>query len=521
MIAYLIKSAIGLLLFYLAYHVFLSKEKIFWFNRYYLIGSLIISFTAPLFHSPFSSTPELKHFPVLVESVSHLPKELEAPVQQPLLSDPPPISPALSIEQMFSFIYGCCFMISLFRFVRGIWSFHKRIKTCQIVDQDGIKVVMDTDKGTPFTFLNYVFVNSSEYKNNRLDAQLYHHEITHAKQWHSLDIVFIELLKTIFWFNPILRFYKKAIQLNHEYLADESVNRQFGNIKDYQLLLLSYASQQQQCHFASYSNHSLTKNRMKMMYKTTNKTSILSKCFIAIPIALGLTLLFSMKPQRPKSVSKPLINTHEPIGGQNEYLEELKTHYQRFEDSMDKNGSVDLREIDIDRMRQLWDLMSNQQKEKAPKMSSIPAPPVLDKKHPTNFQLKEWSNNPEYAVWVDRKQISKSELKKYKKEDIALWNYRRNYTKTNGEKYDYEIEVHLMTNNEFYWAYFLNRTGYDGISVYKRALEIYYEHQKHPKKYVGQLGGKLSELQQIYGNIPQWKIEKYNVKPPSEVLTDQ
>ncbi|QDH80061.1 M56 family metallopeptidase [Echinicola soli] len=523
MIVYLIKSAFSLLVFYSAYHLFLSREKIYRFNRFYLIGSLVFSLLAPLFHSPFQSSPELKHLPVFAETSSLDPIEVEVPDQEPILADQSAIAPAISIDQMFIFIYGFCLVMFLSRFIRGIWSFCKRIKIRQIYNQDGIKVVMDTDKDTPFTFLNYVFVNAAEFRKNRLDARLFHHEIAHAKQWHSLDILFIELIKTIFWFNPILYFYKKSIQLNHEYLADESVNRHFGDIKGYQALLLSYAGHQQQNRFASYSKYSLTKNRLKMMCKTKNTTSIILKTLMAIPLALGLTVLFSMKPQTEKSkpVSQPPIITQQPVGAQNDHLEEYKKHYQRFQAIMDKNGSVDHREIDIDRMRQLWDLMSTEQRDKAPKLNSIPAPPVPDKKHPTNFQLKEWRNNPEYTVWVDRKRISKSQLKKYTKEDIAWWNYRRNYTKTTGGKHDLEIEVRLMTNNEFYWVYFLNKTGYDGISVYKKAIEIYNEHQKHPKKYAGQLGGKLSELQQVYSNIPQWKKEKYNIKPPSEVLANQ
>jgi beta-lactamase regulating signal transducer with metallopeptidase domain len=70
--------------------------------------------------------------------------------------------------------------------------------------------------------LNTIFINQDDYHNRKIE-ELYTHELIHVTKKHSIDILIIETLKVLFWFNPIFIFYKRAIQLNHEFLADEKV----------------------------------------------------------------------------------------------------------------------------------------------------------------------------------------------------------------------------------------------------------------------------------------------------------
>ncbi|UCS92750.1 hypothetical protein KZP23_19035 [Echinicola marina] len=176
------------------------------------------------------------------------------------------------------------------------------------------------------------------------------------------------------------------------------------------------------------------------------------------------------------------------------------------------------KEFNLDRMRQLWSYMSEENRTRAPKLSFIKAPPIISKKRPSNYQMKEWRKNSSYKILLDNKPVPNKTLKAYDVEDIAYWSYHRNYTSKDNGKYDYETEVYLQTNNGFYRTFFMNRTGYDHVSAYEKAIEIYIEHQKNPKKYKGQLGGTLKDLQQVYSQIPEWKRELYNIKTPSEVI---
>jgi hypothetical protein len=95
-------------------------------------------------------------------------------------------------------------------------------------------LVLVDEKTLPHTFLNHIFVNFDDYNQRTIEDELYTHELVHVTQKHTLDILFIELLITIFWFNPLLYLYKKAIQLNHEFLADQKVVESYNNVPFYQ-----------------------------------------------------------------------------------------------------------------------------------------------------------------------------------------------------------------------------------------------------------------------------------------------
>ena len=100
------------------------------------------------------------------------------------------------------------------------------------------------------------------------------------------------MLKTIFWFNPLLYFYKKAIQLNHEFLADEAVVSK-DNVTTYQNILLQMASGSHCISLASNLNFSVTKKRFIMITKTTPKRKCRLLKLATIFIATGITYFIS------------------------------------------------------------------------------------------------------------------------------------------------------------------------------------------------------------------------------------
>ena len=75
----------------------------------------------------------------------------------------------------------------------------------------------------PHTLLKYIFVNKTDFESQKIPKEVLLHEQTHAIQRHSSDLLFVEVLQIIFWFNPLLYFIKKSIKLNHEFLADQAV----------------------------------------------------------------------------------------------------------------------------------------------------------------------------------------------------------------------------------------------------------------------------------------------------------
>jgi beta-lactamase regulating signal transducer with metallopeptidase domain len=192
-------------------------------------------------------------------------------------------------------IYGLITLLFSIRFIRNISKIISKINANKRIDYKNAKLVLLKEKMLPHTFLNFIFINEIDYNNQKIENELLSHEFTHVTQKHTFDILFIEILKTIFWFNPIFIFYKKAIQLNHEFLADEKVVTSYDNVPFYQSLLLLKANENQPFYLASNLNYLITKKRLLMMTKTTSKTQALLKKAMLIPIVATLLFLLCTK----------------------------------------------------------------------------------------------------------------------------------------------------------------------------------------------------------------------------------
>jgi len=137
-----------------------------------------------------------------------------------------------------------------------------------------------------FSFLKWVVINREDYENH-FDAIL-RHEMVHTSQLHSIDILLLEILKVVFWFNPVLLLYKKSMQEVHEFLADS----QAPNRENYARFLVAYALN---APIASLTNHffkpSQIKTRIQMIYKNRTSKWLLSTYMIAIAL-ISATALF-------------------------------------------------------------------------------------------------------------------------------------------------------------------------------------------------------------------------------------
>jgi hypothetical protein len=185
-------------------------------------------------------------------------------------------------------IYGLVTTLFIIRFLSNLLKIISKIKSNKRVDYKNATLVLLKEKVLPHTFLNYIFINEIDFNNQKIEAELFSHELTHVTQNHTFDVLFIEILKTIFWFNPIYIFYKKAIQLNHEFLADEIVVNSYNNIPFYQNLLLSKANDNRPLYLTSNLNYLLTKKRLIMMTKTKSQTKSVLKQILLIPFIFGL-----------------------------------------------------------------------------------------------------------------------------------------------------------------------------------------------------------------------------------------
>jgi len=149
---------------------------------------------------------------------------------------------------------------------------------------------METEKKiSPFSFFNYIFYNPSLFEPNELHSVL-EHEKVHARQFHTLDILLLEVLKIFFWFNPVLWFYKSAVKQNLEYLADHFAIENAGDKKSYQYLMLKQAVDIQEYTLANSFYNSLIKKRIVMLNQNQSKKINVLKTLMVAPL-LGLLLV--------------------------------------------------------------------------------------------------------------------------------------------------------------------------------------------------------------------------------------
>ncbi|TRX34074.1 regulatory sensor-transducer, BlaR1/MecR1 family protein [Flavobacterium sp. ZT3R18] len=281
MILFLIQSTLPLFLLLMVYHLFLEKERMHQFKRFYLLFSLVFSFVIPFVTIEIASK--------IIQPVVNTSNLLFAQGSSQIIAE------TNYTAYLLWAIYGLVTLVCSIRFIRNILKITSKTKTNTTIDYYGAKLVLIPEKNLPHTFLNYIFINETDYKNRNIEAELYTHELTHVTQKHSHDILLIEFLKTIFWFNPIFIFYKKAIQLNHEFLADEFVIHYYEDIPFYQSLLVSKANISQPLYLVSNLNFLVTKKRLLMMTKTTTQTKAILKQIALIPVFAILFYSISFK----------------------------------------------------------------------------------------------------------------------------------------------------------------------------------------------------------------------------------
>ncbi len=445
MTTYIIKVILCSALFFLTYKFLLEKERMHFFNRFYLLISLVLSFVIPVI--TFTT-----YKPILLIAETEV-------LNSNILQDKGIIQ-VLSPEQYTNYmyyillaIYGTITALLLLRFIINLSKILSRAFVHQTIPYKKANIVMINEDLTPHSFLNYLFIHKKEFEN--IENEILVHEYAHIQQKHFYDILLMEILQTFFWFNPVLFFYRKALQLNHEYLADEAVVNTTQNIRSYQYLLIDKASKLKTYNLTSQFNYSITKKRLLMMTKTKSVSSILCRQ-IAVLAVLALSIfVFSTKAIAQDSVTVPKrIQNSTPSTQDGVSLELLNEYEQIVNKSKNEKGFPrygKFSDADKSRLETIYLVMSKEQQAKQIVIFSA-APPPLPRAEPTQSQIESWKNAKIYGLWIDEKRVNNSILANYKHTDFAQVNVSELSKNTiNYGKHYYQ--VNLMTT-KYYKAYY-------------------------------------------------------------------
>lgn len=463
MTTYLLKVIICSGILYAFYILFLEKEKMHVFNRFYLLGSLLVSYFIPLI------TFEVQAPQSFVDTKDTLPLNNEIPV----------ITVQQTTTSLFTFenvVWVMMIIISLFfliRFLAGLIKINRIIKENELSVLDKNTILVNIEKLTsPFSFGKYIFINKEE-----TDERILLHELTHIRQKHWIDNIFMELLIIISWINPVIFFYKKSIKINHEFLADNAVIKNFDDIDNYRLLLVNKVFAQNHVLLSSTFNFFTTKKRLVMLYKKTSRMQRAIRIAVIVPV-LGLLIYYiSDKVYAQEVPPPPLIentsveeNTSDGIS-----KEELETYnriiakYGLNKDSYKtKSGRTLLGSVsneDYNKLLNLY-LRMNAEQVSMQFIHFIKPPKPFEKAVPTQTQMAKWKNPDLYGIWIDEKKVPNSELNKYKPNDFSHYFASKLYgAAKKGKRYD--VQLDLMTN-DYYAEYYKKAT--DNLNKYSMVL---------------------------------------------------
>ncbi len=277
---YLMQSAFSLAALYLIYWFFLRKDTFFTANRFYLIGSIILSFLLPLFKFPVFYNDSEQAYVVVLEAVTITAQNVETGIAN-----------NFGFYQTAFIVYLTGAIIFFIRFVFQLLQLVFMIRKFGVTKINGFNIVKLESKYSPFSYFNIIFLNEACMIDKNL-KEIIDHEKIHINQKHSIDLVLLEFLTIIQWFNPFIWLYKNSIKGIHEYLADAGLLATGLSRANYQHLLLNHAIGLQINNLTNNFNQSLIKKRFIMMTKKSKRFARM-KFLLVIPIAAMLIVLFT------------------------------------------------------------------------------------------------------------------------------------------------------------------------------------------------------------------------------------
>ncbi|MFV8270036.1 M56 family metallopeptidase [Flavobacterium sp. GT2N3] len=278
---YLIKSSGLIALFYLAYHFMLRKETFFTSNRWFLLLGLLTSVLLPLvvYTKIILVAPSAENF-----------DWSRIPVTNSLEND------AFTINWYLisGITYAIGLVAFLVKFAFDFYSLHTVLKGKNIQNQADFKFIDTTENVAPFSYFNTIVYNSSLYSSSELENIL-EHEKVHSDQNHTIDVLISRLFCVLFWFNPLIWLYKKAILQNLEFIADSEASKKISDKKAYQFTLLKITTHENCVAITNHFYQSLIKKRIVMLNKNQSKKLNSWKYVLILPALVAFVLLFQIK----------------------------------------------------------------------------------------------------------------------------------------------------------------------------------------------------------------------------------
>ena len=273
------KAAIALAVFYMFYHLLLSKETFHRFNRIVLLGTVALSLVLPLCVITFK---EVVVVPAMRASSETFTGEVAgAAAIVPEVSEPiwPVILCSLfALGALAVLVYVVFSIIGIRRMIRS--------GSRQALESGETLIITETDTA-PFSWMKYIVISREDYESGY--SQILTHEKAHIALGHSWDLLFVDMITALQWFNPAIWMLKADLRALHEFEADDAVLKSGADVKEYQYLLIRKAVSKSGYSVANSFNHSTLKARITMMLNKKSSRMSAWKALYVIPL-VGISL---------------------------------------------------------------------------------------------------------------------------------------------------------------------------------------------------------------------------------------
>ena len=311
--AYILKSSLCLVAFYLFYKVLLSRETFYRFNRFALLSLMAFSAVLPLVQISLKS--EVGQTIVSVED--WLVEVVSVEEAAPVLTWPQALVLIYLIGVLFFVLRQAYSVARLLQLLRK----GKRVDAgLYLSEAEGIHLIAVDEKLAPFSWMNYIVVSENDLHENVREILL--HESAHIRHRHSWDLLVAEICIFLQWFNPAAWLLKQELQTIHEYEADDCVLREGIDARHYQLLLIKKAVGTRLYSMANSLNHSNLKKRITMMMKRKSNPWARLKYAYVLPLAAIAVAAFARPEVQNASSEISAVKVNDLVGNLVTNLEE-------------------------------------------------------------------------------------------------------------------------------------------------------------------------------------------------------
>ncbi len=279
---YILKVNLVIMAGWLLYRLAFRRLTFFQWNRFYLLGSVVLSFILPLLRLPRGSRMAAVDLGGIEwEYVDQL---IKSPA--PLL----PESAGISSHLLFFGIYLAGIIVMLVLFFWKFLKIKRQTRGAELLYNDGIKVFVHDGKNGSFTLLRRVYLDRYTWENKL--SYVCRHEMIHASEFHFFDLVFMSFVGVLLWFNPFVFLLLRSVRENHEYLADDHSCREPGALTGYLACLRDETIRRYSPAIESYFKSSTIKKRIIMLTNHHSKSHKRWLYLSTLPVVALILLAF-------------------------------------------------------------------------------------------------------------------------------------------------------------------------------------------------------------------------------------